>query len=55
MGTDVVGVKPMVTVAIDFCATRSDEIILNETEATCPNMAPEETESDGAVSIEVCT
>ena len=55
MGTGVVGVKPTVTVAIDFCATLSDDRMLNETSATCPDMAPDETGTDGAESTEVCT
>jgi hypothetical protein len=55
MGTGVVGVKPIVTVTMGFAATLSDDLMLNETAVTCPNISPEETGSDGAVSTEVCT
>jgi hypothetical protein len=55
IGSSVDSVKPRVTGTAAFATMRSDEATVNETAETCPLITPEETESEAAVSEDVCT
>ena len=55
MGTAVVRVKPTVTGTAARAAMRSVDCTTNETEDTCPTMAPDATAADTAVSADVAT
>ena len=55
MGTAVVRVKPTVTGTAARAAMRSVDCTANETEDTCPTMAPEATAADTLVSADVAT
>jgi hypothetical protein len=55
MGTAVVRVKPTVTGTAERAAILSVDCTTNETEVTCPTMAPDATAADSLVSTDVAT